>query len=74
MRQGGCSRFQHHPSDVLRQCYPVSIFLWHFPGVQNLFLGTSKHCLASSVSVWYGSLTLAMQSVGQRETVSHHKN
>lgn len=60
MRQGGCSRFQHHPSEVLRQCYPVSSFPWGFPAVQNLFLGRNKHCLASRVSVWYGSLLLAM--------------
>lgn len=36
MRQGGCSRSQHHPLEVLRQCYPVSSFLWHFPGGQKL--------------------------------------
>lgn len=35
MRQGGSSRFQHHPSEVLRQVYPVSSFLWHFPGGQK---------------------------------------
>lgn len=71
MRQGGCSRFQHHPSEVLRQftSQQFSVALpWR---AKTVFLSRSKHCLASRVSVWYSSSTLAMQSVGQRAVVSH---
>lgn len=45
------SRFEHHPSETLRQYYSVSSFLQSFYGAQNLFPGRSECCLAFRVSV-----------------------